>query len=97
MKKLLSVILLLTFLVIGGIFTSYSIAMKQAEKVANTYPGRLSKFSTNLILFGTPNPKPPFWYCRAEYSDAITGATFDVYVSLTGKVIKIPPHSKMPQ
>jgi hypothetical protein len=94
MRKLVAIILLLLITLAAATYASYSIAERQAEKVAQSYPGPLSPLKAQLALYGIPGPTP-CWVFRAEYSDAITGAMFEVYVSLLGNIIKIPPRSKV--
>jgi hypothetical protein len=96
MKRLIIGIFLLFIISTMGLFASYITAREQAEKVAQSFPGSLSPLRTQLALFGAPE-LTPCWVFRAEYADAMTGATFDVYVSLLGSVLKIPPKSKMPE
>jgi hypothetical protein len=75
---------------------SYIVAKRKALKVAASFKGNLSPFNSQLVLFGPPEITPS-WAFRAEYSDLMTGSTFDVYVSLLGEVIKIPPKSEFPK
>lgn len=75
---------------------SYTISKEQAEKVAQSFPGKLSPMTARLALYGVPE-LTPCWVFRAEYEGEMTGATFDVYLSLLGRVLKIPPKSKMPE
>jgi len=95
MKKLTVACCLLILIVAGGCFYSYAISKERAQKVAESFPGFLSPMKTQLALYGDPE-LTPCWVFRAEYEDVLTGATFDVYVSLFGKVLKIPPQSKAP-
>ena len=94
MKAIIACCLLILILA-GGSFLSYSISKERAQKVAQSFPGPLSPLNTQLALYGVPE-LTPCWVFRAEYEDAITGSTFDVYVSLFGKVLKIPSKSKAP-
>jgi len=96
MKKIAVAIVIVLLIIAAGGFSSYLEAKKQAKKVVQSFPGQLSPLSTQLVLFGSPN-NFPCWVFRAEYSDLMTGATFDVYVSLWGNVFKIPPLSDMPE
>jgi len=94
MKKL-TVGCLLILSIAGGSFISYAISKGRAEQVAESFPGTLSPLNTHLVLYGDPE-LTPCWVFSAEYDNAYTGATFDVYVSFFGKVLKIPPKSKAP-
>ena len=95
MKKIMIGILSLCVICFGSIAASYLIAKNKADMVAQSFLGNLSPMSAQLALFGGPE-LTPCWIFRAEYYDLMTGATFDVYVSLLGKVLKVPPHSKAP-
>jgi hypothetical protein len=94
MKKLTAGCLII-LLIAGSSFFSYAISKGRAQKVAESFPGSLSSMRTHLALYGVPE-LTPCWVFSAEYEDVLTGATFDVYVSLLGKVLKIPPKSKAP-
>jgi len=94
MKKFLIGILILCFICSGSVVASYLIAKEKADMVAKSFPGNLSPMSAQLALFGAPE-LTPCWVFRAEYYDLMTGATFDVYISLLGKVTKVPPYSKV--
>jgi len=96
MKKIFIVIIIVSIIVGGGLFASYSVAIRQAKKVEQSFSGNLSPLGTRLIPFGIPGITP-CWVVRSEYSDLYTGATFDVYVSLFGKVLRVPPQSKAPE
>ena len=69
--------------------SSYLVAKNSANNVALAYEGSLSPLKGQLVLFGD-DPLTPCWVFRAEYGNVITGATFDVYVSFFGKVLKKP-------
>jgi hypothetical protein len=94
MKKL-TVCCFLILLIAGGSFISYAISKGRAQQVAESFSGPLSPLNTHLVLFGDPE-LTPCWVFIAEYENVITGATFDVYVSFFGKVLKIPPKSRVP-
>ena len=93
MKKLIACCLLL-FLIVGGGCLSYSISKKHAEAVRDDYQRdyhlSISPLKGHLML-GIDGKLSPFWFFNGEYLDAITGCTFDVYVSLFGKIFKTPP------
>lgn len=94
--KIIIAICLTILLLFGAGFFSYTKSKEQAKKVAQSFAGPLSPMKTQFILY-IDHELTPCWVFRAEYEDVITGATFDVYVSLLGKVIEIPPKSKMPE
>ena len=94
MKKVI-VVCLLIFSIAGGCFISYAISKGRAQQVAKSFPGALSPLNVHLVLFGDPE-LTPCWVFTAEYDNVYTGATFDVYVSFFGRVLKIPPKSKAP-
>ena len=95
MKKLIVCILLLFVIIAGGFLASYFVAEEKAAQVANSFPGSLGSIETQFALHGLPK-LTPCWVMRSEYANQMTGATFDVYVSFWGKVLKVPPMSKMP-
>ncbi len=70
-------------------FSSYFIAKSRAIDIATTFDGSLSPLRGDLALFGEES-LAPCWIFKAEYSNAMTGATFDVYISFWGKVLKQP-------
>jgi hypothetical protein len=94
MRMLISISFII-FLLAGACFLSYSSSKKVAQEVADSFPGELSPLKANIVLFGSSD-LTPCWVFTAEYEDQLTGATFDVYVSLLGKPLKIPPKTKMP-
>ena len=96
MKKAFITIIIILLIISGGLFFSYSIAIKSAKKVEQSFKGNLSPLGTRFIPYGIPEITP-CWVVRSEYSDLYTGATFDVYVSLSGKVLRVPPQSKIPE
>ena len=49
----------------------------------------ISSLRGHFLLF--LRGKGPCWLFSGTYLDALTGATFDVYVSLLGKVFKTTP------
>ena len=96
MKKIFIGIITVVIILIGSFSLSYINAKEKANLVAKTFTGNLSPFTTQLFILGGNTNLPPCWIFRAEYYDLITGATFDVYVSIFGKVLKVPPKSKAP-
>jgi len=96
MKKILGIFLLIFLILACGLGASYKIAKGKAKKVVETFPGQLSPLNAQLALFNSSS-FPPCWIFRAEYENLMTGATFDVYVSLSGRIIMIPPKAKYPE
>ena len=96
MKKTKICILIFCLILIGSIAVSYLNAKVKADRVAKSFPGQLSSMSAQLAISGNTD-LTPCWVFRTEYSDLTTGATFDVYISLLGNVLKIPPYSKAPE
>jgi len=89
MKKII-ILFLIIFIIIGILlFLSYSIAKGRAEEVAKRFPGNLSPLKSHLVL-SIGNDFKPCWIFQAEYNDLLTGSTFDVYITLFGKVFKKP-------
>jgi hypothetical protein len=89
MKRI--IIYILIFIIMISIFgiSSFYIAKNRANDIALTFKGPLSPLKGELVLFGD-DPIFPCWVFSGEYSNAITGAKFDVYVSFLGKVLKQP-------
>lgn len=82
---------LIVFLIATAISSSsYFYSFKKAEKIKDTYEGSLSPLHGRLIIFRNDKIKPQ-WVFSAEYEKLITGATFDINISLFGKVIQQPP------
>lgn len=81
--------LILFFIVIAGIFISYSISKTRTENIMLNYHMPISSLKSQLVIF-MGDEFSPCWIFRGEYENAITGATFDVYVSLFGNVISFP-------
>ena len=67
-------------------FSSYLKSKEQAEMIAQECPLAVSPMRGQLILFMNGDFKP-CWMFRGEYKEQITGATFDVYVSIFTKVL----------
>ena len=89
MKKL--IIGFITLLLISlGVFLSYSVSKERAERIAHESKIPISPLKGKLIVF-IDNEFLPCWVFRGEHENAMTGATFDVYVSLFGRVLKGPP------
>jgi hypothetical protein len=92
-KKGLFVLVTLTIVLAALLLISYVVAKTKAHKVAAQFAGDLSPLKGRLVLFVDGN-FVPLWIFRAEYEQALTGATFDVYVSLCGTELQPPGHSK---
>ncbi|GBC59963.1 hypothetical protein DENIS_0905 [Desulfonema ishimotonii] len=88
MKKI--IILYLLLIIIGGILISYSVSKERAENIVRNYEEPISPLKGQLIIF-IGDKFSPCWLFRGEHKHALTGATFDVYVSMSGRVFKIPP------
>lgn len=91
MKKMVISIILFIFTFVGIGFISYSISKERANAFLEkqTYKEQISPLRGQLVVFvnGKFNP---CWIFRGEFKDAITGATFDVYVSLSGELCTMP-------
>ena len=89
MKKLLvPLVVMITAIIIGG-SSSFYISKNNASEIASKSDASLTPLDGQLILF--QNDKfSPCWVFRWEYSDKMTGATFDVYTTLMGNVFKSP-------
>ena len=74
-----------------GVFSSYSVSKGRAERIAQASKMPISPLKGGLIVL-VDDEFLPCWVFRGEYENAMTGATFDVYVSLFGRVLKGPPH-----
>lgn len=68
-------------------YISYSVSRVRAEAIARPYAKSISPLRGQLILF-IDNQFNPCWLFRAKYNEALTGATFDVYMSIFGTQIK---------
>lgn len=90
MKKYIIYFICLFFLILGGAFLSYSKALKSAKNISQYDSEQISPLKGNLILF-INDEFSPCWIFRGEYKYLMTGATFDVHVSLFGHVFKEPP------
>ena len=86
MKRIVIWLVLQSVFVLCLALASFLIAKKSADRVAFEFEVALSPLESRLILFGD-DPWTPCWVFRWEYTNLITGATFDVYVSFTGKVL----------
>ncbi len=93
MKKAISWILAISLLFIVFTSASFINAQNKAEKIKTTFEGNLSELKGRLILFENKKLSPS-WYFSAEYADFITGATFDIEISILGDVIRQPPKTK---
>lgn len=87
LKKAIFIILLLSgiFLLTG--YVSFSISRKQANLVAERYRDIISPLKGELVLFIDGDFRP-CWVFRGEPKELLSGSTYDVYVSLTGKIIQ---------
>ncbi len=85
MKRIAYCIGLVVIIIIAGIYYSYSIAKTIAEKNVQNYHGAISPLKSQFVLF-IDNELNPCWVFRSEYNDALTGATYDVYVTLFGSL-----------
>jgi hypothetical protein len=68
---------------------SFLISQNTAEKIRKNLNNEVSHLKGQLVLFQNDSFNP-CWVFRGEYALVMTGATFDVYVSLTGDVLKVP-------
>ena len=68
-------------------------AQVKANKIRDTFVGNLSELKGSLVLFESEKFRP-YWGFNAEYTDIMTGATFDIDISIFGKVIRQPPKTK---
>lgn len=89
MKKVILCFFILFAIVAGGSLLSYSASKSRAEIIAQNFRVPISPLEGHLVLF-IDNEFSPCWIFIGEFESAITGATFDVYVSLFGKVLKVP-------
>ena len=85
---------LILVIVVAGVFLSYSVSKEQAEEVAQRHQGSVSPLKGQLVLF-IGDDFSPCWVFRGEYEDALTGATFDVYVSVFGRIIRAPSKGQL--
>jgi hypothetical protein len=90
MKKIILYSILFFAVVLAGLGTSYLIAKRSAEKIRESYAGEVSQLKGHLIIFHANKLVAPYWVFRGEYANLMTGATFDVYVSLLGNVQTVP-------
>jgi len=98
MKKIILYSILFFAVVLAGLGSSFLIAKSRAEKVKESYiyagkvsPGEVSQLKGYLMLFD--NDKfAPCWLFTGEYVkvNVLTGAKFDVFVSLLGNVQRVP-------
>ena len=89
MKRVIIYCVLLVAIVFTAGSISYFKAKTQADNVALAYQGPLSPLKGHLVIFGD-YPLFPCWVFTGEYSNMMTGATFDVYVSFWGEVLQKP-------
>lgn len=88
-RRLLTVCCVIVFVMAGGISLSYSVSKRRAQAIAEFSKGPISPLKGQLVLF-IGDDFVPCWIFRGEYNDVMTGATFDVFVSLFGNVLIIP-------
>jgi uncharacterized protein YpmB len=89
MKKTIIYSIIILIIVLSLFGASFFISQQAAEKVKENYTGEVSKLKGQLILF-KGEKFSPCWVFKGEYANQMTGATFDVYVSLLGTVKKGP-------
>ena len=89
MKKILLFCGSFLLIVIVGLLISYFIAKHSAEKITHEYKYSISPLKGQLVLF-IDDSFSPCWVFRGEYENALTGVTFDVFVSIFGKIILVP-------
>lgn len=89
MKRTIIYCILFVAIVFSTGLSSFLVAKNRADNVAIAFEGSLSPLKGQLVIFGD-DPLFPCWVFRGEYSNVMTGATFDVYVSFFGKVLKKP-------
>ena len=89
MKRTIVYCILFVAIVFSTGLSSYLVAKNRAYNVAIAFEGSLSPLKGQLVIFGG-DPLAPCWVFRGEYSNVMTGATFDVYVSFFGEVLKKP-------
>lgn len=92
-KLIILPILILTILVFLG-WQSLTLSRKNAEQIADSFKGNISPLRAQFVLVKDDKICVPYWIFRGEYEDLITGASFDVEISLFGKVLKKPPSAK---
>jgi hypothetical protein len=94
MKKIILYSIISFTVILAGLGSSFLIAKRSAEKVRESYAGEVSQLKCHLIIFHD-GEFAPYWLFIGEYANLMTGATFDVYVSLLGNVQTVPltlPH-----
>lgn len=89
MKKIVIYSLTFIIIVLLGLGLSFWSAKKNADDIRMKFDGEVSNLKGRLVLF-QGDDFSPCWVFRGEYIHMITGATFDVYVSLLGNVLKEP-------
>jgi hypothetical protein len=72
---------------------SFFNAQRKAVNITNNFEDSLSSLKGRLILFENKALKPQ-WLFSAEYNEIITGTTFDIQISMFGKVTKQPALTK---
>jgi len=88
-KKILLSFIVLLFMITGSVLISYSVSKSRAETIAQNYRVPISPLEGRLIIFMDSKLKP-CWIFVGEYEGAISGATFDVYMSFFGEVLNAP-------
>ena len=89
MKKIIIFCCLLFLIVLGADFLSYAGSKERAESVEPYYRALNSQLMGQLILF-IGDVFSPYRISIGEHKYVLTGVTFDVYVSLFGRVLNDP-------
>jgi len=87
-KKIVAIFTVLSLVAIGA-FLSYTTSKEKAAELARNQSVQISPLKGNLVLI-IGDKFSPCWLFRGENEKALSGATFDVYVSLFGRVINTP-------
>ena len=85
MKRIILYSILFLAIVSAGLGLSFLLAKRSAEKIRESYRDEVSQLKSYLVIFHD-NKFAPYWLFKGEYANLMTGATFDVYVSLLGNV-----------
>lgn len=90
MKKIILCGILFFAVVLAGLESSFLVAKRSAEKIGESNAGEVSQLKGHLIIFHDNKFVAPYWLFKGEYANLMTGATFDVSVSLLGNVQTVP-------
>jgi hypothetical protein len=93
MKKAIIAVSLAALIIVLGAILSYSVSKVHANRIVRESKMPVSPLKGRLIVF-IDDEFLPCWLFRGEFENAMTGATFDVHVSLFGRVLKSPPHTE---